>query len=259
MSPLPGASASVMRPQEVTVRIAIIGRGRLGRTLHHLLPTGGVDVALVGRSEAVPAADALVLAVPDRAIADLAAAVAVPGVVLLHCSGAADVDVLRPHRPAGSFHPLMTFPGPEVAIPDLAGVPAAVAGDEAALDVARAIAAALGMHPVMVPGDRRLYHAAAVIAGNFATVLLAEATDVLVAAGVDRALAPRMLAPLALQSLRNAADDPGHALTGPAVRGDDQVIDAHLAALEAAGLEGARVLYHLLTRRAATLAAERQL
>ena len=78
----------------------------------------------------------------------------------------------------------MTFPGPEIEVPELKGVAAAVDGDAEAREAAREIAGLLGMRAFEVPGDRRLYHAAAVIAGNYATVLLAEAASVLSAAGV---------------------------------------------------------------------------
>lgn len=239
------------------MRIAVVGRGRLGRTLAQLLPDAGIEVALVGRDLDLPPADAIVLAVPDRTIEKVAQSIPAPTAPVLHCSGAATVDVLRPHAPAGSFHPLMTFPGPEVAIPPLAGVPAAIAGDPPALRIAEALAVALGMRPVEVSGDRRLYHAAAVMAGNFATVLLAEAARVLSAAGVDPAEAPGMLAPLALQSLRNAADDPVRALTGPAARGDTAVIEAHLEAIASASLAEQHALYALLTRHAARIATKR--
>ena len=68
----------------------------------------------------------------------------------------------RTHRPAGSLHPLQSFPGPEVAGPPGRGVPAAVAGDPEAVSAATQIALDLGMRPFEVPGDRRLYHLAAV-------------------------------------------------------------------------------------------------
>lgn len=238
------------------MRIAIVGPGRLGRSLAVLLERAGEDVSLHGRG-ADPDADVVLLVVPDTAIAEAARAVH-RGPIVLHCSGATEVGVLRPHRPAGSFHPLMTFPGPEVALPDLEGVPAAIDGDTEAKEAARHIAAALGMRAFEVPGDRRLYHAAAVMAGNFATVLLAAAAEVLTAAGVAPEEAPGLLAPLALQSLRNAASDPASALTGPAVRGDVEVLERHRAALAAARLDAALALYEALSRRAWELAEERR-
>jgi len=233
------------------MRIGIVGPGRLGRSLAILLERAGHLVATSGR-HGWPEADVVLLTVPDGAIAEAAARVqGTP--VLLHCSGACRVDVLRPYRPAGSLHPLMTFPGPEVALPDLTGVPAAVAGDSAAVAAATSVATSLGMRPFLVPGDRRLYHASAVMAGNFATVLLAEAARVLTAAGVPAAEAPSILAPLAVQSLRNASDDPSTALTGPVARGDEATIERHRRALADAGLADVVALYELLTAHARRL------
>jgi predicted short-subunit dehydrogenase-like oxidoreductase (DUF2520 family) len=238
------------------MRVAIIGPGRLGRSLRVLLERAGVEVVLCGRGDPVPeAVDARLLTVPDAALAEVAASLP-PGAPLLHCSGAAEVAVLRPHHPAGSLHPLMTFPGPEVALPELDGVPAALAGDPEAVRIGAAIAGALGMAPLHVPGDRRLYHAAAVIAGNFATVLLADAARVLVAAGVPAERAPGVLAPLALRSLRNAAADPARALTGPVARGDRTTLDAHRAALAEAGLDEVLAVYELMVERATALLSE---
>ena len=100
-----------------------------------------------------------------------------------------------------------------------------MAGDD------RAIAAAtdpqlLGFSPVEVPGDRALYHAAAVTAGNFATVLLVQASRMLSAAGVSQEEARACSTP-AITSLKNAIDHGAAALTGPVARGDNEVIDAH--------------------------------
>jgi predicted short-subunit dehydrogenase-like oxidoreductase (DUF2520 family) len=235
----------------VGLRVGIVGRGRLGRSLDVLLRAAGVDVQLRGRGEPPSDAPIVLLAVPDAAIRE-ALALVPPGPIVLHASGASPVDVLRPRRPVGSFHPLMTFPGPE-QLPDLAGVAAAVAGDPEAVDAGRAIAAALGMRAVEVPGERALYHAAAVMAGNFATVLLADAAAVLERAGVDPREARAMLAPLAIASLRNAIDDPARALTGPVARGDEITIAAHREALRGAGLVEVADVYDRLTERARAL------
>lgn len=238
------------------MRIAIVGRGRLGRSLAPLLAAAGHEVEARGRGEVISPVDVVLLCVPDRAIGAAAASVP-PGPVVLHCSGACDVDVLRPRRPAGSLHPLMTFPGPEVSVPDLRGVPAAVAGDPEAVVVAEALARDLGLAPFAVPGDRRLYHAAAVLAGNFATVLLGEAARALVAAGVDPAVAPGVLVPLAVRSIENARQGAARALTGPVARGDEATLASHRAALEDAGLSDVRELYDALLAAARSTIRDR--
>lgn len=218
----------------MTNTAVIVGPGRLGRTVSATLRDAGWSITLIGRGVRIPAAPITWLTVPDRAIADAARSTPAGGVVL-HASGATDVEPLRPHRPAGSLHPLMTFPGPEIATPPMADLPAAVAGDPVAQEAARKLATAMGWHPFSVPGDRALYHAAAVLAGNYATTLLGLASDALAAAGVPAADAPALLTPLALASLRNAAQvGPAHALTGPAARGDTLIVELHIAALQRA-------------------------
>ena len=234
------------------MRIGIIGPGRLGRSLEQLLRGAGQTVALAGRDDGIPDGEVILLTVPDRAIADVSASIPT-GRTVLHCSGACDIDILRPHRPAGSLHPLMTFPGPEIALPDLTDVPAAIAGDPEAVSAAHRIAGCLGMRAIDVQGDRRLYHASAVMAGNFATVLLAEAARVLTAAGVDPEQAPHVLLPLAMQSLKNARSDPARSLTGPVARGDLDVLRRHREALREAGLLDLEALYATLTEHARAL------
>jgi predicted short-subunit dehydrogenase-like oxidoreductase (DUF2520 family) len=214
-------------------------------------------VRLCGRAEPIPPAAITWLTVPDAAIGAAAARVP-PGGVLLHASGATGLDVLRPRAPVGSLHPLMTFPGPEIATPVMADLPAAIAGDPPAIRAAKHLADAMGWRTFTVSGDRTLYHAAAVIAGNYATTLLAVAAEVLTAAGVDAREAPGLLAPLALTSLKNAATaPPAQALTGPAARGDTAVIARHLAALAAIPGSAASVYEVMLAATQAILRAEK--
>ena len=214
------------------MKIAIVGPGRLGRSLERLLCRAGHQVGSFGRGGSPGDVAVVLLTVPDGAVGAAARAVAT-GPVVLHCAGALGTDVLAPHVRRGSFHPLMTFPGPEVAMPDVAGVPVAVAGSDEAVAVARGLAADLGMRAFAVPGDRRLYHAAAVIAGNLVTVLLDEAAAVLVRAGVDRETAFEVLTPLALRSVANAHLGLQRSLTGPIARGDRATLDGHREALAA--------------------------
>ena len=231
--------------------LVLVGPGRLGRSVRQLLLARGHPCLIVGRGEPIPKAALTWLLVPDRVIAEVARAVP-PGGVILHASGASDLLPLRPHPRVGSLHPLMSFPGPELGLPQ-EEVPAAVAGDPEAIPLATELAELLGWHPFLVPGDRRAYHAAAVMAGNLATALLGEAARVLASAGVDPAIAPGLLAPLALTSIRNAAYmGPARALTGPIARGDEEVISAHRAVLSEIHPE-ILPIYEALTRAARAL------
>ena len=215
------------------MRVVIVGRGRLGRSLALLLPARGQPVTLCAHDAPAPEADLVLLTVNDDNVAATAARLP-PGPIVLHTAGALGLDVLLPHERRGSLHPLMSFPGPERGVPPTDGVPAAIAGHPEALAAARALAELLGMRAFEVPGDRRLYHAAAVMAGNYATVLLDAASTLLAAAGVNATLAPSLLAPLALASIQQGAKvGPTKALTGPLARGDAQAVAAQLDAIEA--------------------------
>lgn len=225
------------------MQLTIIGRGRLGRTLFQLLGARGASVRLVGRQAHLPPeTDLVLLTVPDSAISEVVNAIPV-GPIVVHTSGVQSLDVLQPHVRVGSFHPLMTFPGPEIAVPDLSRAYVAIDGDAAVRAMLTELAAMLGLNPVHVPGDRRLYHAAAVLAGNLSTVLLALSGQLLAEAGVEPRTAREMLAPLAFDSLRNAIADPSRALTGPLVRQDHQTMAMHHAALEHIDADAARELY----------------
>lgn len=211
-------------------RVAIVGAGRLGRSAAALLAAAGVEARLLGRGASSDGATVVWLTVPDRVIAE-AAADHQSAPVLLHASGATDLGPLGDHRHAGSLHPLMSFPGPELGLP-VGPVPAAVAGRGDAPAVAQALAERMGWTPFSMNGDRRLYHAAAVMAGNFSAALLYAGGQLLTEAGVPPELARGLLLPLVLQGLGNAAVAPASAaLTGPVARGDHAVMDAHRAAL----------------------------
>lgn len=232
--------------------LVLVGPGRLGRSVAALLTQRGRPFQLVGRGVPIPPAVLTWILVPDRAISVVARAVP-SGQVVLHASGALDTGVLGGHPHAGSLHPLMTFPGPEAGLPPAAETPAGIAGDPSARDAAWALAEAIGWRPFLAPPDRRLYHAAAVMAGNFATTLLGESARVLAAAGIDPQAAPGLLAPLAVQSLRNAAAvGPARALTGPIARGDRAVVEQHRQALLDA-LPMLLPLYEILAAHTATL------
>jgi predicted short-subunit dehydrogenase-like oxidoreductase (DUF2520 family) len=112
----------------------------------------------------------------------------------------------------------------------------------------------LGGIPFAAPaGDRALYHAAAVLAGNAPLALLARAAGLLETAGVDPAIATEALATL----LEGAAGNVRRlgaqaALTGPVVRDDAETVARHLRALR--NDEASRRLYLLLARDTLALA-----
>ncbi len=192
-----------------------------------------------------------VLAVPDRALAGAAQALAsVPGAhdgaVWLHLSGAAPWQVLQ--VPGGALelaamHPLAALPDPldlddaRLAVRPLDGATYALAGTDAAHAVARALVAQLHGHVVaVVDAARTLYHAAAALAANDLVALLHVAEQAGIAAGLTPVEARAGLGHLMQTSLdairRLPADAPlRNGLTGAVARGDAATLARHMQAL----------------------------
>lgn len=249
-------------------RLSILGGGRAGLTLAVALAERGLGVDLVARrlerrhavaawlprgleirlQETLVAAERVVIAVPDRALAAVVAALppAPPAAIWLHLSGAVPWQVLRRAGGAaeiGALHPLAALTDPldlgdaaRTARP-LCGATFAVAGTAAAEQWALALVARLGGEAVVVAdGSRALYHAAAALAANDLVALLAVAEQAAVAAGLPQSAARRGLTHLAQTALdavrRLPAETPWTAgLTGAVARGDADTLAGHLAAL----------------------------
>jgi predicted short-subunit dehydrogenase-like oxidoreductase (DUF2520 family) len=242
--------------------LAVIGPGRVGCSIAKAADRAGISVRLAGRDDAVDAcrqSQVALLCVPDGEIPAAAEAIAaaVPPLRFTgHTSGATTLAGLAPARGAGaevfSLHPLQTIPDGET---ELAGAPCALAGSsEAAVELARNLAARLGMHPFEVPEEHRAaYHAAAAMASNLLVALEESATELLDRAGVD-APARELLAPLVLRSAANWAERGPEALTGPIARRDTETLERHREALQNVAPELLPV-YESLTERAQALAA----
>jgi predicted short-subunit dehydrogenase-like oxidoreductase (DUF2520 family) len=241
--------------------IALVGAGRVGTALavllaragHRIVGASGRDrsrarveaflpgVPFVPPTEAVEGAEAVILGVPDDAIAplcaDLAAADALrSGRFVAHLSGAAPLLALDPARAAGalvlSLHPLQTFPDVEAGIERLPGSAVAVtAWDQDAYVVGEHLAEDAGGRPFRIPEERRaLYHAAAVFCSNYLVAVEGLAERLFRVAGVDEPV--RAFGPLARATLDNVLRaGPAAALTGPVARGDAGTVRRNLEAL----------------------------
>jgi predicted short-subunit dehydrogenase-like oxidoreductase (DUF2520 family) len=209
-----------------TLRVAVIGRGRVGRALVPALAGAGTSVqGPFGRGADGAGFDVVLLCVPDGELA-AAGEIVAGGRFVGHCSGASGLDVLAGHE-AFSLHPLMTVTGSGA---DFTGAGAAIAGSSpAALQIARELAERLGMRAVEVaPADRTAYHAAASIASNFLVTIEAAAERLALSAGIER----QLLTPLVRASVENWAALGGRrALTGPVARGDEATIAAQREAI----------------------------
>jgi len=209
----------------------VIGPGRAGRALSQALADAGWEV-LPPRGRGDDLADAgaevdlLVVATPDRSIAEVAAAVTPDvGTVVAHMSGALGLDVLGRHPRCGSLHPLVALPSEGQAAARLRGAWWAVAGDPLVRDAV----AALDGRTIEVPDPARArYHAAACIASNHLVALLGQVERVAAGIGVPMAA----FLDLVRGTVDNVAElGPRAALTGPVARGDWDTVERHRAVL----------------------------
>ena len=221
--------------------LRFIGPGRAGTSLAAALSARGWAVAgFLGRhddlSGAARGVDVLVIATPDDAIAEVAAAVT----PVADHDRRAPLGLPRPRRPGPApaagrpAPPGARCPTPRWVRPGCAaGVTFAVAG----APVAQAMVGRLGGRPVEVADDdRAAYHAAACIAANHVVALLGQVERVAASVGLDL----EAFLPLTRAAVDDvAALGAAAALTGPARRGDWATLSRHLDALP----EGERAGY----------------
>lgn len=233
-------------------RVRIVGPGRAGGSFRSALADAGWAVELLDRDaplrRAAADVDLVLLCVPDRAVADVAAEVdPVDDAVVAHCAGSLRLDVLGPHPRVASVHPLVALPSPAIGATRLRGAWFGVAGDPLAWQVVEALEG----RGVAVDEDHRAeYHAAAVVASNHLVALLGQVERVAAPAGVPL----EAYLELARGSLADVTElGPAAALTGPVSRGDWDTVRRHLRALP----PEERPAYRALADEAARLAGRR--
>jgi predicted short-subunit dehydrogenase-like oxidoreductase (DUF2520 family) len=196
--------------------IRIVGaRGRVGSTMSARLAERGIVLDS-------PEPDLVLLCVPDRAIAEVAASTQ-RGPWIAHVSGATPLEALDPHERRFGLHPLQSL-SKALGAEQLDGAWGAVT---AKTDEARAVgwwlAETLGLRPFDLADDRRsMYHAGAAMASNYVVTLRAVAGSMLETAGAPAE---------ALDPLIRGVMDTGFELTGPIVREDWETVERHVAAI----------------------------
>jgi predicted short-subunit dehydrogenase-like oxidoreductase (DUF2520 family) len=218
--------------------IQVIGSGRVGSAVAGRLRERGLEVS-------PDTGELVLLCVPDRAIAEVASAIA-PGPWVGHTSGATPLSALAPHERRFGLHPLQSFTRARGA-EQLDGAYAAITGET---DEARRIgfwlAGELGLEPFAIDdSERALYHAGAVVAASYLVTLHEAAARMIEAAGAP----PEALVPMMLRVIDNDFE-----LTGPVVRGDWETVESHVAAIHER-LPEFEPLYRVLADATAQVAA----
>lgn len=201
-----------------------------------LLHTARLELADLTRES-----ELLLVAVSDRAITGVMESIPDSDAVIFHASGA-----LPAMRGGFSLHPLRTLP-PVGEPSDLTGALLVFEGEHRR--TAKLIAAAVGARFAEVDRERKpLYHAAAVFGANYVAVMLEISERLMDRAGVHGVRED--LVALARSATENWSASTGPArFTGPAARGDEEVMRSHLQAL--ADQPELTEIYELLAREIA--------
>jgi predicted short-subunit dehydrogenase-like oxidoreductase (DUF2520 family) len=245
--------------------IAIIGAGRLGASLGHVLSKKGYTIKalscrslasaeesrqMIGQGMAstdnVRTADKgeiVFLTVPDDGIEGVVEELASSPLkweekVVFHCSGLSTSRLLHPLRSKGartaSVHPCFSFPKKQARQNLFQDIYFALEGDDSAVASAKDIICMIGgFHFTIRAEDKACYHTACSMASNMSVALLYTAISLITQCGLGEDEAKKVIWPLLEGTLHNVNKiDIFDALTGPVARGDLTTIRKHLVELE---------------------------
>jgi predicted short-subunit dehydrogenase-like oxidoreductase (DUF2520 family) len=172
-----------------------------------------------------------IICVSDDAIAEvLRELILPPDSVLVHTSGSQPLNVLGSSvaRHTGVFYPLQTFTkGRKVNFQE---IPIFIESDDVATEKAlMGMGKALSKKVVRVSSaERKVLHVAAVFAANFTNHMLTLSKEIM----INNDMNFDYLKPLIAETLNKSLDiGPEKAQTGPAMRGDLQILDSHMELL----------------------------
>ena len=208
--------------------ITIIGTGRLGSAVSTILQQNSIPHTMLGRANTYNLTGIVYICVPENAIATVANSIVPhPNVLVLHSSGSLGPETLHKHQHIGCLHPIQSFTLPLQEIPKI--IPATFQGDDRYLTFVEKFASMCNFQLYKFTGDRLAYHTAAVVAGNFATILFHSAVELLNKQGFSFEDACAILHPLAVQSITNARNGAlQQVLTGPISRNQIEIIEKQL-------------------------------
>ncbi|MDO7196294.1 F420-dependent NADP oxidoreductase [Acinetobacter pittii] len=249
------------------MKISLVGSGRvafhLGKVLlaqgHHIIQVYARDFEKTQKfaeqfqSKACEAlrefqpTDLIILAVSDSAIAELVKQIheLFPETLMVHTSGSTDIEVIsHVHKKAGVFYPLQTFSLERDV--DWQVTPLFVeATNKDDLAILSDLANSLSNRVYQYTSKQRLsLHLAAVFACNFSNYCFDMAKQVVDKEQVDFSL----LYPLILETAKKATEnDPKQMQTGPAVRGDQNILTMHQGLLAQANQDDLKQVYQILS------------
>ncbi|QGP55577.1 hypothetical protein PsalMR5_03034 [Piscirickettsia salmonis] len=246
--------------------VNIIGAGRVGQTLAHLLynkklatiqnvycrTQAHAEAAchFIGSGQAIHdldqtrSANIYLLTVPDAYIKTtcekltLSQSIRFKNSTIIHCSGALSAEeTLMSAQLRGahiaSVHPILSFSSPEQAILNYPGTLCGIEGSPVATEKLTQLFSALGASPFEISStNKSLYHAACVLSNNYTYVLSHLASQLLEHAGLATDFAKQISLTMIESALNNLQTlSPQQALTGPIARAEHSTINNHQQAI----------------------------
>lgn len=249
---------------EIAPQINIIGCGKLGKTIGHLLAKneeaeilGIVNSSLASAEKAVQfigqgkaykkiaellPADIYFIASPDSLIQELCQQLLdfqqlKPGTIILHFSGLLSSSILNKAHQANcyiaSLHPIKSFADLAHSVATFKGTYCAYEGDPEAYELIYLLFEKIGgiVFPIEA-NQKATYHAASIFAANYLITLFYHAVEAYRKAGIAADIANDLALKLMSTTLGNLEILPPQlALTGPIERGDFMTIESHVTAL----------------------------
>lgn len=249
------------------MRITLIGAGRVATHLAKVLQLQHQIVQIFSRdlqraetladqvnAQAItelqqldPQTDLVIIAVSDQAISSVIQAITqyLPDNLIVHTSGSTDLAILEQKHPrAGVLYPLQTFSFERVV--NWSETPLFVEAVQAQdLTLLTDLANSLSQRVYQYSSTQRLtLHLAAVFACNFSNYCYDMAKQVVDAEQVDFSL----LYPLILETANKATtNNPKEMQTGPAMRGDQNILNMHRQLLVDSNRTDLQDIYRLMS------------
>ena len=222
------------------MRIAIIGAGSVGTNLHHAFELKGIRAELVharpltadpSAINDLPKADCYIYTVADHVLKEVVSLVHAPQALHLHTSGSMPIDVFGADKPhSGILYFFQSF-SREILIDDWSTIPCFIEGHNID-DIAAIYSLAQCLTSRIYEAnqhDRERLHIAGVFANNYTNLMYCIAEDVL----KDTQIPFNAILPLIDQTAAKMHTmKPIDAQTGPAKRGDHEVMNHHLEILQ---------------------------
>ncbi len=226
-----------------TYRTVLIGRGNVASHLQEALTRAGHQVLALGgrnRTQPIPQdADLYVIAVTDSAIAQVAEAIGPVNGLVVHTAGSVPMSIL-PQRNRGVLYPLQTFTKGRPL--DMSQVPLFIESD-GNLPLLHEVASQISNTVTEMDSSRRRYlHLAAVFCCNFTNHMYRITEDML----AQHDIPFDVMLPLIDETARKVHTlTPAQAQTGPAVRWNEEVMQAQLNLLDR---EDLKQLYRIISQ-----------